>query len=72
MQTLEERFNEFKEKKPRWSDFLCLSNAVLARGFTFEQIRSAFDSLLSPKDYSLSDRDEILQDLYQKTLLGHA
>ncbi len=72
MKTLEERFNEFKEKKPNWSDFLCLSNAVMGRGFTFDQIRSAFDSFVGRQDYSLSDREEILADLYQKTLLGHA
>jgi len=72
MKTLVERFNEFKEKKPLWSDFLCLSNAVIGKGFTFDQIRSAVNSLVSRQDYSLSARDEILQDLYCKTLMGHA
>ena len=70
MKTLEERYQEFKTNK-NWSDFLCLSNAVLGRGFTFDQIRSAF-SLVGRQEYSLSDKEEILRDLYQKTLVGHA
>lgn len=72
MKTLDERFLEFREKKPRWSDYLCLSNAALKRGFTFAEIRSAFERLVGRQEYSLSDKDELLQDLYQKTLLGHA
>ena len=71
MKSINESFSELKEKRPLWSDYLCLSNAVLKKGFSFDQIRSAFDSLVGRQEYSLSDREEILQDLYQKTPLGH-
>jgi hypothetical protein len=70
MKTLEERVNEFKTQKTNWSDFLCLSNAVIGKGFTFDQIRCAFYSLVGRQEYSLSDREEILSDLHQKSLMG--
>ena len=72
MKTLEERFEEFRAKKPRWSDYLCLSNAVIEKGFTFDQLRKAFEKLVDRSEYSLSDKEEILQDLYKKTLMGQA
>jgi hypothetical protein len=34
------------ERKPILSDFLCLSNAVLKRGLSLDDIWSAFDSLV--------------------------
>ena len=69
MKSINESFSELKEKRPLWSDYLCLSNVVLKKGFSFDQIRSVFDSI-SRQDYSLSDREEILADLYQKTMVG--
>jgi hypothetical protein len=72
MKTLEERFGELTIRNPAWSDYLCLSNAVIGKGLTYYEIKTAFDTLVHRSEYSQHDKEEIIQDLYQKNLSGFA
>jgi hypothetical protein len=71
MKTLEEKFIELKEKRPAWSDYLCFSNTVFGKGYTFAQIKDGFMKLVDKMEYSKGDLEEVLKDLYAKSLVGH-
>lgn len=72
IERIREIFVEVRERRPRWSDYLCFVNTVYGRGITFNNLRLAFNELVDKKEYASSDKDEILKDLYKKTLVGHA
>jgi hypothetical protein len=72
MKNLQVRFQELKETKKSLSDYLCFSNAVYGKGFSFNEIKTNFLKLVDRSDYSRSDLDEILQDLYRMSLIGQS
>lgn len=72
MKNLEEKFNEVRAMPTlkNLSDYLCLARVVYGKGYTFAEIKDAFFKLVRKDEYSRADLDEILQDLYRKTLIG--
>jgi hypothetical protein len=69
MKSLKQKFTELRENK-NWSDYLCFSTVVYGKGYTFSDIKKNFLKLVDKTDYHKDDLDEVLGDLYSKSLIG--
>ena len=64
MKSLEARFSTVFEKNPYWSSFICFSEAIKKQKFTKPIINRWFRKLVDKDDYQRSDKNKILQQLY--------
>ena len=64
MKSIERRFASVQQKNPCWSSLVCFSKAVLGRGFKPQTISRHFHKLVDKNDFSNSDKNDILIQLY--------
>jgi len=63
MKSIKRRFNNIQEKNPYWSSMTCFNEAIKEQGFSKKNIYYWFPKLVDKKDYSKSDKKEILSFL---------
>ena len=67
MKSIQRRFNNIREKKEGYSDYLCFCEAIKGQKFSREAIRRWFNKLVDKDDYAASDRKNILTNLESLT-----
>lgn len=65
MKDLEGRFTKFKEDNEYLGDIIIMSLAVEKMRYSKEIIRKSFNNLVSDEEYEGSDKNEIINYLYQ-------
>ncbi|MGI6347618.1 MAG: hypothetical protein ACOXZ1_00235 [Patescibacteria group bacterium] len=63
MKSIQRRFKNIQEKNPYWSSMTCFNEAIKEQGFSKKNIYYWFSRLVDKKDYSKSDKKEILSFL---------
>jgi len=68
MKSLRRRFDNIVEKNPNWSSYLCFAGAIKNRNFSKRIIRKHFNKLVEKDDYSMTEKREIINYLYQLSI----
>jgi hypothetical protein len=65
MRSLRRVFEKIRKENPYWSDYICFAETVHGRGFTKRTIQRHFNTSVDKKDYSKSEKKEILKFLVE-------
>jgi len=68
MRSIKRRFDNIAEKNPYWSSYLCFAEAIKNRSFSKGIIRKHFNRLIEKNDYSMTEKREIINYLYQLSI----
>jgi len=65
MRSIKYLFLEKQKENPNWGDFICLTEAVRNKGFSWKWLGIAIDELLPESaDYESSEKKQYLEFLY--------
>jgi hypothetical protein len=64
MKSIERRFQSIHEKNPQLSTFVCFFQTISKQNFKPQTIARWYPQLVEKDDYSLSDKKDILEQLY--------
>lgn len=67
MRSLEARFREVNRRNPRYTSYLCFTNAILYQGFNPVIMRRWFNKLVDKRDYLQEEKRQILKSLKKIT-----
>jgi len=68
MRSIKRRFDNIVEKNPNWSSYLCFAETIKNRNFSKRIIRKHFNQLVEKDDYSMTEKREIINYLYQLSI----
>lgn len=63
MRSIERRFKQINEKKPRWSSWSCFVKAIKGQKFNKKIINRWFNQLVDKDDYAKDEKKELLEYL---------
>jgi len=64
MRSIERRFKQINEKKPRWSSWSCFVKAIKGQKFNKKIINRWFNQLVDKDNYAKGEKKELLEYLY--------
>jgi hypothetical protein len=65
MRSIKRKFDNITEKNPYWSSYLCFAETVKDKNFSYRIIKKYFNQLVDKEDYSIKEKREIINYLYQ-------
>jgi hypothetical protein len=65
MRSIKRKFDNITEKNPYWSSYLCFAETVKDKNFSYRIIKKYFNQLVDKEDYSMEEKREIINYLYQ-------
>ena len=65
MKSIKERYNEFAEKNPNWSSYICFAEAIKHHRYNREKISELFKKFVDPNDYSKKESKQIIEFLVE-------
>jgi hypothetical protein len=63
MKSLERRFNNITEKNPKWSSYICFTEAIKEQNFGEQIIHRWFNKLVDKNDYAKNEKKAVLRFL---------